>query len=126
MAIYITALDKGGLSVFGGCRYDERERAVLLDVFEDEVIDGVIEFTQTPTLIDYEQDGIEIATPLISGNTITFQLQELHPNGLVSFLISFESGAQKRVNIRAHAAQPYDSSSITPSDDDDVDYGDWG
>lgn len=126
MAIYITPLERGGFAAFGGCRYDERERCVVLDVFEDEVIDGVIEFTQAPTLIDYEEDGIGIATPLISGNTVTFQVQELSASGLLSFLISFESGAQKRVNIQANVAQPYSSGSITPTDDDDVDYGDWG
>lgn len=130
MAIYVTALDRGGFSAHGGCYYDPRPageggRCVKLDVFEDEVIDVTVEFSATPTEFDYEEDGIDISEPVISGDTITFQIQGLNANGSMSLLAMFGSGAAKRVTFVANEAQPL-VGSIDPTDDDDVDYGALG
>ena len=124
------ALDRGGFSASGGCYYDPRPsseggRCVKLDVFDDEVIDVTVEFTSTPTDYDYEEDGIDISEPAISGNTITFQIQGLNANGSVSLLAMFGTGAARRVTFAANENQPL-TGSISPTDDDDVDDGAWG
>lgn len=131
MAIFVQALDRGGYSAYGGCYYDPRPaaeggRCIKLDVFDDEVIDVTVTFTDTPTETDYEEDGIDISTPIISGNSITFQIQGLNANGTVSILVMFAGGAAKRVDFMANENQPANQGSITTTDDDDVDYGSWG
>ena len=131
MTIYVTELARGGYSAHGGCYYDPRPpseggRYVKLEVFDDEVIDVVAEFLSAPTETDYEEDGIDISTPVISGNTIAFQIQGLSASGTASVLVMFTSGAAKRVNFMANALQPVSQGSITTTDDDDVDYGAWG
>ena len=134
MAIYVTALERGGYSASGGCFYDpgpssEGGRCVKLEVFEDEVIDVTVDYGNlvqpTPTEFDYEEDGIDISEPVISGNTITFQIQGLNANGSVSLLAMFGTGAARRLTFVANEAQPL-MGSIDPTDDDDVDYGAWG
>lgn len=130
MAITVIALDRGGYSAYGGCFYDPRPsaeggRCIKLEVFEDEVIDVTVEFGSAPTETDYEEDGIDISAPVISGNSITFQIQGLNANGTVSILVTFASGAQRRVNFMANENQPL-VGSIAPTDDDDDDPGVWG
>lgn len=126
MTLNVVALDRGGYSAHGGGWWDARERIVRLDVFEDEVIDVVIQFKEAPTELNYEEDGIDGATPVISGTTVTVQFQELNPNGVYEMLVFFGSGAKKRVRFQANPAQPIATGSITTTDDDDVDYGAWG
>ena len=134
MAIYVMALERGGYSASGGAFYDPRPtteggRCVRLDVFEDEVIDVTVDFgnltSPTPTEKDYEEDGIDISEPVISGNTITFQIQGLNANGSVSILAMFGTGAARRVTFVANQNQPL-TGSIDPTDDDDDDPGAWG
>ena len=134
MAIYIMALDRGGYSASGGAWYDGRAlaeggRCVRLEMFEDEVIDVTVDYSNlaspTPTETDYEEDGIDISEPVISGNTITFQIQGLNANGSMALLAYQSSGAKKRIVFVANENQPL-MGSIDPTDDDDVDDGEWG
>lgn len=134
MAIYVMALERGGYTASGGAYYDPRPtaeggRCIKLDVFEDEVIDVTVDYsnlsTPTPTEKDYEEDGIDISEPVISGNTITFQIQGLNANGSMSLLAMFATGAAKRVTFVANENQLL-MGSINPTDDDDVDDGVWG
>jgi len=134
MAIYVMALERGGYTASGGCYYDPRPtaeggRCLKLDVFEDEVIDVTVDYSNlssaTPTEFDYEEDGLDISEPVISGNTITFQIQGMNANGSMSLLAMFGSGAAKRVTFVANENQPL-MGSIDPTDDDDVDDGVWG
>ncbi len=130
MAIYVMALDRGGYTASGGAWYDGRSlaeggRCVRLEMFEDEVIDVTVEFSDAPSETDYEEDGIDISSPVISGNTVTFQIQGLNANGSMSLLTMFSSGAARRLTIVANENQPL-IGSIAPTDDDDVDDGAWG
>ena len=130
MAIYVMALDRGGYSASGGAWYDGRSlaeggRCVRLEMFEDEVIDVTVEFSDAPSETDYEEDGIDISSPVISGNTVTFQIQGLNANGSMSLLTMFSSGAARRLTLVANENQPL-IGSIAPTDDDDVDDGAWG
>lgn len=134
MAIYIMALDRGGYSASGGAWYDGRAlaeggRCVRLEMFEDEVIDVTVDYSNlaspTPTETDYEEDGIDISAPAISGNTVTFQIQGLNANGTVSLLAMFSGGAARRLTICANENQQA-TGSLDPTDDDDVDDGVWG
>ena len=130
MAIYVMALERGGYSASGGAWYDGRSmseggRCVRLEMFEDEVIDVTVEFSGAPSETDYEEDGIDISAPVISGNTVTFQIQGLNANGSMSLLTMFSGGAARRLTIVANENQPL-MGSINPTDDDDVDYGAWG
>ena len=134
MAIYIMALERGGFTASGGAWYDGRSlaeggRCVRLEMFDDDVIDVVVDYsnlsTPTPTQFDVEEDGIDISTPVVSGNTGTFQIQGLNANGTVSVLAMFAGGANKRLTICANENQPA-TGSINPTDDDDVDDGAWG
>lgn len=134
MAIYIMALDRGGYNASGGAWYDGRSmaeggRCVRLEMFEDEVIDVTVDYSNlaspTPTQFDVEEDGIDISEPTISGNTATFQIQGLNANGTVSLLAMFSGGPAKRLTICANENQPL-IGSIAPTDDDDVDDGAWG
>ncbi len=130
MALYVIALDRGGYSASGGAYYDPRPaaeggRCIKLDVFDDEVIDVTVEFNEAPSQFDYEEDGIDISEPVISGNTITFQIQGLNAGGTVSLLAMFSGGAARRANFMANENQPL-VGSIAPTDDDDVDDGAWG
>lgn len=134
MAIYIMALERGGFNASGGAWYDGRSlaeggRCVRLEMFEDDVIAVTVDYSNlsepTPTESDYEEGGIDISAPVISGNTITFQIQRLSANGTVALLAMFASGVQKRLVIVANANQPA-TGSIDPTDDDDVDYGAFG
>ena len=134
MAIYIMAQDRGGYTASGGAWYDPRSlaeggRCVRLEMFEDEVIDVTVDYgnlaSPTPTETDYEEDGIDISAPAISGNTVTFQIQGLNANGTVSLLAMFASGAARRLTICANENQQT-TGSLDPTDDDDVDDGVWG
>ena len=134
MAIYVMALERGGYTASGGCYYDPRPgseggRCIRLEVFEDEVIGVTVDYSNltepTPTEFDYEEDGVDISEPVISGNTITFQIQGLNANGSVSILAMFGTGAARRVTFVANENQPL-VGSIDPTDDDDVDDGAWG
>lgn len=130
MGIYVTALDRGGCSASGGGWYDPRPaaeggRCIKLEVFDDEVIGVTVEFSSAPSEYDYEEDGIDISEPVISGNTITFQIQGLNANGTLSLLAMFSDGAARRVNFMANANQQL-TGSIDPTDDDDDDPGAWG
>ena len=134
MAIYVMALERGGYTASGGAYYDPRPtveggRCVKLDDFEDEVIDVTVDFsnltTATPTEFDYEEDGLDISEPVISGDTITFQIQGLNANGSMSLLAMFGTGAARRVTFVANENQPL-MGSIDPTDDDDDDPGAWG
>ena len=130
MAIYVMALERGGYTASGGCYYDPRPtaeggRCLKLDVFEDEVIDVTVEYQFTPTEFDYEEDGINISEPEISGNTITFQIQGLNANGSMALLAYQSSGAKKRIVFVANENQPL-MGSIDPTDDEDDDPGAWG
>lgn len=134
MAIYVMALERGGYTASGGAYYDPRPtaeggRCIKLDVFEDEVIDVTVDYSNltspTPTETDYEEDGVDISAPAISGNTVTFQIQGLNANGSVSLLAMFGTGAARRVTFVANENQPL-MGSIDPTDDDDVDDGAHG
>ena len=130
MAIYIMALERGGFTASGGAWYDPRPaheggRCVKLEVFEDEVIDVTVEYQFTPIEFDYEEDGIDISEPVISGNTITFQIQGLNANGSMALLVYQSSGAKKRIVFVANENQPL-MGSIDPTDDEDDDPGAWG
>lgn len=134
MAIYVALAERGGGTASGGAWYDPRPaaeggRCFKLDVFEDEVIDVTVDYSNlsspTPTEFDYEEDGLDISEPVISGNTITFQIQGLNANGSMSLLAMFASGAAKRVTFVANENQPL-MGSIDPTDDDDDDPGAWG
>lgn len=134
MAIYVMALERGGYTASGGCYYDPRPsseggRCIRLEVFEDEVIGVTVDYSNltepTPTEFDYEEDGVDISEPVISGNAITFQIQGLNADGSMSLLAMFASGAARRVTFLANANQPL-MGSIDPTDDNDVDYGAWG
>lgn len=134
MAIYIMALERGGFTASGGAWYDGRSlaeggRCVRLEMFEDDVIDVIVDYgnlaSPTPTETDYEEDGIDISAPAISGNTVTFQIQGLNANGTVSLLAMFSGGAARRLTICANENQQA-IGSLDPTDDDDVDYGAFG
>lgn len=133
MAIYIMALERGGFNA-SGAWYDGRPaaeggRCVRLGMFEDEVINVTVDYsnlsTSTPTEFDYEEDGIDISEPVISGDTITFQIQGLNANGTLGLLAMFGDGVQKRVVLVANENQPL-IGTIAPTDDDDDDPGAWG
>lgn len=126
MALSVVALERGGFSAYGGAWFDARDRVIRLEVFEDEVFDVIIQFSEAPTQFDYEEDGIDASEPVISGNTITLQFQTLSASGTYQLLAMFASGAAKRVRFQANEAQPVATGSITVTDDDDVDYGAWG
>jgi hypothetical protein len=130
MAIYAMALDRGGYTASGGAYYDPRPaaeggRCIRLDVFSDEVVPVTVEFGATPTEYDYEEDGLDISAPVISGNTITFQIQGANADGSMSLLAMFADGAARRVTFVANENQPL-TGSINPTDDDDDDPGAWG
>ena len=134
MAIYIMALERGGFTASGGAWYDGRSlaeggRCVRLEMFDDDVIDVVVDYsnlsTPTPTQFDVEEDGIDISEPVISGNTITFQIQGLNANGSMALLVYQSSGAKKRIVFVANENQPL-MGSIDPTDDEDDDPGAWG
>lgn len=127
MAIYVTELERGGFSAYGGCRYDERERKVLLDVFDNEKIDVTMEFANAPSEFNYREDGIDGSEPVISSNSVTVQFQDLQPSGVYEIDVIFASGATKKVVFQANPAQPYDGTGTgDPTDDEDDDPGDWG
>lgn len=127
MAIYVMALDRGGYSASGGCFYDPRDGGVLrLHVLENEVIPVTIEFNSAPSEFDYRENGIDGSEPIISGNTISLQFQELQPSGAYEIEVTFSDGSTKVVRFIANEAQPFTTGSITTTDDDDVDYGAFG
>lgn len=127
MAIYVQELERGGYNAYGGCRYDARERLILLDVFDNEKIDVTIEFASAPSELNYFEDGIDGSAPVISGNTVTVQFQDLQPSGRWQGDVIFASGAKKTIVFMANPAQPYDGTgSNDPTDDEDVDYGAHG
>lgn len=127
MAIYVQELQRGGFSAYGGCRYDSRERRVLLDVFDNEKIDVTIEFGTAPSQFNYYEDGIDASEPVIAGNSITLQFQDLQPSGTYEIDVMFPNGAKKKVVFMANPAQPYDGTGLNdPTDDVDVDDGAWG
>jgi len=127
MAIYVTALDRGGYSAYGGCHYDPRDGgAVRLQVFENEVVPVTMEFNSAPSEFNYRENGIDGSEPAISGNSITLQFQQLNACGVYEIDVIFSDGATRTVRFIANEAQPYFTGSITTTDDDDVDYGAHG
>lgn len=127
MTLNVVVLERGGCSAHGGAWFDPRDRIVRLDVFEDEVIDTVIQLPFTPTEFDYEEDGMDASEPVISGDTVTLQFQDLTPSGSYEILIYGASGQKKRVRFQANEAQPIVSAGdIIADDDEDDDPGAWG
>ena len=126
MTLSVVALDRGGFSAHGGAWFDARDRIIRLDVFPDDVIDVVIQFSSAPTEFDYEEDGIDGSEPVISGNSINVQFQTLSASGTYELVAMFASGAARTVRFQAHEAQPAWIAPITTTDDDDVDYGALG
>ena len=127
MAIYVYALDKGGLMARGGCFYNPRDGGwVELQVLENEVVPVTIEFPFTPTEFNYRESGIDGSAPQISGDTVTLQFQTLNACGTYEIDVFDSAGAVRTVRFAANVAQPYVTGSITTTDDDDVDYGAFG
>jgi len=126
MTINVVVLERGGCSASGGAWFDPRERIVRLDVFEDELLNVTIQFPFAVSETDYEEDGIDGSTPVISSNVVTLQFSQVQPSGTYQILGTASDGQTKRVRFQANAAQPVPSDAITPTDDDDVDYGAWG
>lgn len=126
MTLNVWELARGGYGAHGGAHFDPRLRRIMLDVLEDEVVDVVIQFENAPTAYDYWEDGIDGSEPSISGNTIVVQFQELNPSGTYEILVTFNSGAQKRVVFQANQAQIATGNMTAPDDDDDMDGGVYG
>ena len=128
MGVYVTELARGGFSAFGGCDYNPRERRIDLEVMHNEVLDVTIEFQNTPSELNYYEDGIAGSEPVIVGNTITLQFQQFGSCGRYKIDVFFATGSVKSVVFAAHEAQPYycwagDTPDDEPSDDEDLDGG---
>lgn len=128
MTVRVNALDRGGYSAFGGAYYNTIEHRVELSAFgANDVIDVVIEFSTTPSEVNYFERGISSSEPTISGNTVELQFQEMSACGIYDIDVIFSSGATQRVTFRANVGQVYyccmATPDDTPTDDDDLDGG---
>ncbi len=130
MALTVEVLQRGGLLAYGAGRYDPREKVVIVDALEDEVLDVTMRFPPSTDVDEVDisaESGITISTPIISDNKISVQFQQLSSGGTVEFLAMMESGAAQRIRFKAHPNQPVCVPAVlTPTDDDDVDDGAWG
>lgn len=127
MSLNVTALARGGLTAYGQGRFDARDNIVICNVLQDEVLDVRVRFADAPTEFDYEENGISAGAPAITGDTIAVQFQTISSGGQYDLLAMFATGAVRRIRFVADPLQPpCVSATVTATDDDDVDYGDWG
>lgn len=121
MGIYVTALARGGLGVSGdGAWFDPRGGGIVrLAVADpDDALPVTVEFSQTPTEVAYEENGISSSTPAISGDTVTILFQAMSPNGTYKLTTYFALGS-KTTWFQASAEQPQTDGTISA----DIDYG---
>jgi hypothetical protein len=118
--IYVTALSRGGYGVSGqGAWYDPRCGIVRLGVAHpDNAIPITVEFNDTPTDVDYDENGISSTPPVIDGDSVSIVFQALNPNGTYKLVTHFALGSQTTW-FQASRDQPITDGAVTA----DIDYG---
>lgn len=122
MSIYVIALQRGGFGVSGdGAWYDPRGGGIVrLGVVDpDDALAVTVEYSETPTSVEYEESGISSNPPVMEGDTIEVLFQAINPNGVYKLTARFSSGASKTSWFQASAEQPTTDGAITA----DIDYG---
>jgi hypothetical protein len=104
----ITALNRGGLAVYGGL-YDPHLNEAVVSARDGETVALTIEYPSAPTSPSKTEDGVTCTTPTVvtGSNKVTATLSALQDGGYVD-LSATVGGVTRTVRIRARTATSTD------------------
>jgi hypothetical protein len=102
----ITALARGGVSVYGG-HYDPHRNEAIVSTRDDETEAVTIEYASAPTAITTLASGITTTTPAASGSKATMTLSALQDGGYLDITATV-GGEARVVRIRARSQTSVD------------------
>lgn len=108
----ITALNRGGLSIFGGL-YDAHRNEVAVQVRNGETEAVSIEYQSAPTAISTTSSGVTATTPAISGTKAKLTLSGLNDGGHIDITATV-NGEIRTIRIRARSETWVDRYDCTP------------
>lgn len=97
----ITALQRGGLAVYGGF-YDPHANEAIVQVRDGESVGVTIEYPSAPSAITTAVSGATTTEPAISGVKAALTLSGLNDGGRVDITATV-GGAQRTIRIRAES-----------------------
>lgn len=97
----ITALQRGGLAVYGGL-YDAHRDEAVVQSRDGETEALTIEYASTPSAIATAPSGITTTVPAVSGNKATMTLSALQDGGYLDVTATV-GGEARVVRIRARS-----------------------
>jgi hypothetical protein len=97
----ITALARGGVSVYGG-HYDPHRNEAIVSTRDDEIIAVVIEYPSAPTSPTVTVSGMSATSPTVSGNKVSFTLSGISDAGRADVLATV-GGEARKIVIRSEA-----------------------
>lgn len=105
----ITALNRGGLAVFGGHYDPHRDEAIVLVRDDTESVAVTVEYPSAPTSPAKTTSGLTSTTPTVTSGTnkITFTLSAMQDGGYADVTATV-GGASRKIRIRARSAKHYD------------------
>lgn len=102
MRIY--AMNRGGLSVFGGHYDPHRNEAIVLARDDVETVAVTIEYPSAPTSPSAGASSVTCSSIATNGNKLTFTLSSMNDGGYVDISATV-GGAVRKVRIRARTSQ---------------------
>ncbi len=102
----ITALARGGLSVYGGL-YDPHRDEAVIQVRDGETSAVVIEYPSAPTAVATTGTGITTTAPTVSGLKASLTLSGMTDGGRLDVTATV-GGSARLIRIRARGCSPVD------------------
>lgn len=114
----ITALNRGGLAVYGPGSYDAKEDAAVVNGIDGETRALQIEYPSVPSSIVVESDGLGCTTPTVSGNVASATLSSLASGGevVISATVGGVTRAVRILSLAGATAGSGETGTITVPD----------
>lgn len=96
----ITALNRGGLAVYGPGHYDAKNDQAVIETLDGETLAVQIEYPSAPSSLMSVENGVSAGSISVSGNVASFLLSDITEGGGVSINASV-GGATRIVAIGA-------------------------
>lgn len=94
----ITALNRGGLAVYGPGFYDPRNHQATITTLDGETLAVQIEYPSAPSSLIATESGMSVGSIAVSGNVASFLLSSIECGGSVS-ISGTVGGAERTVSI---------------------------
>lgn len=104
MAVTINQLCRGGFSAYGQSSYDARAGVIVISAQDTEIVNVSATFQDAVSSVNYDQDGIETSEPVISAQSITFELSNFNAGARIKYDVVLASGEMVQLNIEIAGA----------------------